>query len=192
VRGGFASLPRKVHVPPLTLLAFGGSQGSRVLNRALLAALPHLPKPDRLRIVHQTGEAMHAEVKAHYAGAGREAEVLPFIDDMERRFAEADLVCSRSGATTCAELCAAGKAAVLVPFARAAEDHQRVNAEALQAAGAARMIEEKDLSGESLARAIGELVREPARIGAMEEAARTLGRPDAAARVADLLEGPRA
>src|SRR6266568_4246135 len=189
VRGGFASLPRKVHVPPLTLLAFGGSQGSRVLNRALLAALPHLPKPDRLRIVHQTGEAMHAEVKAHYAGAGREAEVLPFLDDMERRFAEADLVCSRSGATTCAELTAAGKAAVLVPFARAADDHQRRNAQALEAAGAAHMVEEKNLSGESLAGAIGDLLEHPERIEAMEDNARRLARPDAAARVADLLEG---
>ena len=192
VRGGFASLPRKAHVAPLTLLAFGGSQGSRVLNHALLAALPHLPKADRLRIVHQTGEAMLGEVKAAYAGAGREAEVLPFLDDMERRFAEADLVCSRSGATTCAELCAAGKAAVLVPFAKATDDHQRRNAQALQAAGAARVIEEKDLGAESLAAMIRELVQEPARIGAMEEAARKLGRPDAAARVADLLEGPRA
>jgi len=192
VRGGFASLPKKAHVPPLTLLAFGGSQGSRVLNRALLAALPHLPQADRLRIVHQTGEAMHGEVRAAYAGAGREAEVLPFLDDMERRFAEADLVCSRSGATTCAELCAAGKAAVLVPFAQAADDHQRRNAQALQAAGAARVVEEKDLGGESLAAVIGELVHEPARIDAMEEAARKLGRPDAAARVADLLEGRRA
>src|SRR5438034_1042508 len=90
-----AAAPRKAHVPHLTLLAFGGSQGSRVLNHALLAALPHLPKADRLRIVHQTGEAMHGEVTAAYARAGREAEVLPFLDDMERRFAEADLVCSR-------------------------------------------------------------------------------------------------
>ncbi|HSB62237.1 MAG TPA: undecaprenyldiphospho-muramoylpentapeptide beta-N-acetylglucosaminyltransferase, partial [Vicinamibacteria bacterium] len=182
VRGGFATLPRKAHVPPLTLLAFGGSQGSRVLNRALVAALPSLPGADRVRIVHQTGEAMHAEVGAAYAAAGRPAEVLPFLDDMERRFAEADLVCSRSGATTCAELAAAGKAALLVPFARSADDHQRTNARALVAAGAARMVEEKDLSGESLARALGELLADPARIGAMEDAARGLGRPDAAAR----------
>ena len=189
VRGGFASLPRKVHAPPFTLLAFGGSQGSRVLNRALLAALPRLPAADRLRIVHQTGEDMHGEMTAAYAAAGREAEVLPFLDDMERRFAEADLVCSRSGATTCAELTAAGKAAVLVPFARAADDHQRRNAQALEAAGAARVVEEGDLTGGSLARTIGDLVDQPERIEAMEDAARKLGRPDAAAPVADLLEG---
>ena len=76
--------------------------------------------------------------------AGRAAEVLPFLDDMERRFAEADLVLCRSGATTCAELTAAGKASVLVPFARSADDHQRKNAEAMQEAGAALMIEEKE------------------------------------------------
>jgi UDP-N-acetylglucosamine--N-acetylmuramyl-(pentapeptide) pyrophosphoryl-undecaprenol N-acetylglucosamine transferase len=189
VRGGFARLARKAHRAPYTLLAFGGSQGSRVLNHALLAALPHLPGRDRLRIVHQTGVAMRGEVAAAYAAAGREAEVLEFLDDMEARFAEADLVLSRSGATTCAELTAAGKAAVLVPFALAADDHQRSNAQALQAAGAARMVEEKDLSGESLARAVGEALETPGRLEAMEEAARAVGRPDAAARVADLLEG---
>jgi UDP-N-acetylglucosamine--N-acetylmuramyl-(pentapeptide) pyrophosphoryl-undecaprenol N-acetylglucosamine transferase len=106
---------------------------------------------------------------------------------MEARFASADLVLARSGATTCAELCAAGKASVLVPFARAADDHQRVNAQALADAGAAVMLEERELSGESLAGTIAALVGEPARIEAMETAARKLGRPDAAARVADLL-----
>ncbi|MCI4354509.1 MAG: undecaprenyldiphospho-muramoylpentapeptide beta-N-acetylglucosaminyltransferase [Thermoplasmata archaeon] len=188
VRGGFAGLPAKQHQPPFTLLAFGGSQGSRVLNEALVAAIPLLPPAAALRIVHQTGEAMREGVAAAYAAAGREAEVLAFVDDMERRFGEADLVVARSGATTCAELTAAGKAAVLVPFARAAFDHQRSNAAALEGAGAARMIEEKDLSGERLARTIGELISSPHEIAAMEKAARSLGRPDAAARVADLLE----
>ena len=97
---------------------------------------------------------MRDEVEAAYRAAGREAEVVAFLDDMERRFAEADLVLSRSGATTCAELTVAGKAAILVPFALAADDHQRTNARALEAAGAARMLEEKDLSGESLAAAV--------------------------------------
>jgi UDP-N-acetylglucosamine--N-acetylmuramyl-(pentapeptide) pyrophosphoryl-undecaprenol N-acetylglucosamine transferase len=188
VRGGFASLPRRARAGSVSLLAFGGSQGSRVLNRALLAALPHLPASHRLAIVHQTGEAMRDEVAAAYAAAGRSAEVLAFLDDMETRFAVADLIVCRSGATTCAELTVAGKAAILVPFAAAADDHQRVNARALESAGAARMIEEKDLTGESLAQAIGALVADPARIAEMEDAARKLGRPDAAARVADLLE----
>jgi UDP-N-acetylglucosamine--N-acetylmuramyl-(pentapeptide) pyrophosphoryl-undecaprenol N-acetylglucosamine transferase len=192
VRGGFASLPRKEHREPLTLLAFGGSQGSRVLNHALVAALPRLPGPDRLRIVHQTGPAMRDEVEAAYRTAGRPAEVVAFLDDMEKRFAEADLVLSRSGATTCAELTVAGKAAILVPFALAADDHQRTNARALEAAGAARMLEEKALSGESLAAAVHALVAEPERLAAMEEAARRIGRPDAAARVAELLLGAEA
>src|SRR5262245_35430555 len=187
VRGGFASLPRKDHRPPLTLLAFGGSQGSRVLNEALLAALPLLPGPDELRIVHQTGDAMRAAVAAGYAAAGRPAEVAAFLDDMEARFSSADLVLSRSGATTCAELTAAGKAALLVPFARAADDHQRLNARALAAAGAAQMLEERELSGARLAQAVTELVAHPERLAAMEDAARGLGRADAAARVADLL-----
>jgi UDP-N-acetylglucosamine--N-acetylmuramyl-(pentapeptide) pyrophosphoryl-undecaprenol N-acetylglucosamine transferase len=189
VRGGFASLPRREHRPPLTLLAFGGSQGSRLLNQALLAAIPHLPGTERLRVVHQTGPAMRAEAEAAWRAAGREAEVVAFLDDMASRFAAADLVLCRSGATTCAELTVAGKAAVLVPFARAADDHQRTNARALEAAGAAVMLEEKDLDGASLARAVARLVDDPARLVAMEEAARRLGRPDAAARVADLLLG---
>jgi UDP-N-acetylglucosamine--N-acetylmuramyl-(pentapeptide) pyrophosphoryl-undecaprenol N-acetylglucosamine transferase len=188
VRGGFARLPAKEHRPPYTVLVFGGSQGSRVLNRALLAALPHLPGEDRLRIVHQTGEAMRDEVASAYAAAGRAAEVLPFLDDMEARFAAADLVVSRSGATTCAELTAAGKAAVLVPFAQAADDHQRSNARALEAAGAARMVEEKDLTGERLAAVVAGCLSDAGRLRAMEDAARALGHPDAAARVADLLE----
>ena len=189
VREAFARTLPKEHRPPLVLLAFGGSQGSRRLNRALVDALPHLPGADRLRIVHQTGEAERAEVAAAYAACGRETEVLAFLEDMPKRFAEADLVLSRSGATTCAELAAAGKASVLVPFARAADDHQRQNARALQAAGASHMIEEKDLSGPTLAQVLRELLDAPERLLAMEEAARGLARPHAAARVADLLDG---
>jgi UDP-N-acetylglucosamine--N-acetylmuramyl-(pentapeptide) pyrophosphoryl-undecaprenol N-acetylglucosamine transferase len=188
VRGGFARLPNKAHQAPYTLLAFGGSQGSRVLNEALVAALPHLPGRERLRIVHQTGLKMRPAVEQAYAAAGRETEVLAFLDDMEARFAEADLVLCRSGATTCAELTAAGKASVLVPFALAADDHQRSNARALQAAGAARMIEEGELGGEVLAQAVMEALETPGALEAMERSARAVGRPDAAARVADLLE----
>jgi UDP-N-acetylglucosamine--N-acetylmuramyl-(pentapeptide) pyrophosphoryl-undecaprenol N-acetylglucosamine transferase len=188
VRGGFATLPRKEHREPYTVLVFGGSQGSRILNRAMVAALPGLPGPARLRIVHQTGEAMRDEVAQAYAAAGREAEVTAFLDDMEARFGAADLVVSRSGATTCAELTAAGKASVLVPFAQAADDHQRSNARAMEAAGAGRMVEEKDLTGERLAAAIDECLADPQRLRAMEDAARALGKADAAARVADLLE----
>jgi UDP-N-acetylglucosamine--N-acetylmuramyl-(pentapeptide) pyrophosphoryl-undecaprenol N-acetylglucosamine transferase len=103
---------------------------------------------------------------------------------------EADLVLSRSGATTCAELTVAGRAALLVPFAGAADDHQTTNARALAAAGAARVIEERELTGESLARAIEALVDAPETLAAMDRAARQLGRKDAAVRVADLLSAP--
>ena len=195
VRGGFAALPRKEHREPLVLLAFGGSQGSGVINRALVEALPHLPGKERLAVVHQTGPAMLDEVREAYRAAGREAEVVAFLDDMEERFAAAHLELSRSGATTCAQLTVAGKAALLVPFALAADDHQRTNARALERAGAAVMLEEKDLSGASLAAAVRALAGAPDRISAMEEAARRIGRPDAAGRVADLLlgtEGTRA
>ena len=189
VRGGFAKLAPKWHVPPLTLLTFGGSQGARIINRTLVAAIPRLPGPEQLKLVHQTGPASRDEVAEGYNAAGRKAEVLAFLDDMETRFAQADLVLCRSGATTAAELTAAGKASVLVPFAQAADDHQRGNARALEAAGAARMIEEKDLTPERLATVLTELLSDVAKLTAMEEAARKLARPDAAARVADLLEG---
>ena len=192
VRGGFAALPARQPREPLTLLAFGGSQGSRALNRALVAALPSLPGPERLRIVHQTGPALRDEVAAAYRAVKRPDEVVAFVDDMPRRFGEADLVLSRSGATTCAELCAAGKAAILLPFAGAADDHQTTNARTLEASGAARVLDERQLSGEGLARAIGDLIGAPQALAAMGAAARRLGRPDAAARVADLLLGPGA
>jgi UDP-N-acetylglucosamine--N-acetylmuramyl-(pentapeptide) pyrophosphoryl-undecaprenol N-acetylglucosamine transferase len=190
VRGGFAALPAKQPRAPFTLLAFGGSQGSRALNQALVAALPKLPGPDELRIVHQTGPAMRDQVEAAYREAGRPGEVVAFLDDMERRFGEADLVLSRSGATTCAELCAAGKAALLVPFAGAADDHQTTNARALEAQGAARVVLERQLTGDSLARAVADLLGAPETLTEMGAAARRLGRPDAAARVADLLVAP--
>jgi UDP-N-acetylglucosamine--N-acetylmuramyl-(pentapeptide) pyrophosphoryl-undecaprenol N-acetylglucosamine transferase len=192
VRGGFARIPRKAHAVPHTLLVFGGSQGSKIINDAVVAALPHLPGADRLRIVHQTGVAMREQIAAAYAQAGREAEVVEFLDDMEKRFADADLVVSRSGATTCAELTAAGKAAVLIPFAKAADDHQRSNAVALESAGAARMIEEKDLTGERIAATVTNILGDPGRLAAMEDASRAVARPDAAARVADLLVGGHA
>jgi UDP-N-acetylglucosamine--N-acetylmuramyl-(pentapeptide) pyrophosphoryl-undecaprenol N-acetylglucosamine transferase len=117
-----------------------------------------------------------------------------FLDDMERRLGDADLVLARSGATTCAELAVAGKAALLVPFAGAADDHQTTNARAMEAAGAARVLEERNLTGDSLAGALRALVEQPEALAAMDQAARRLGKKDAAARVADLLEdgGPRA
>jgi UDP-N-acetylglucosamine--N-acetylmuramyl-(pentapeptide) pyrophosphoryl-undecaprenol N-acetylglucosamine transferase len=168
-----------------TLLAFGGSQGSIALNSGLLAALPTLPED--VRIVHQTGPAAEGAVRAAYARAGRKAEVHAFLDDMAERFQRASLVLSRSGATTCAELAAAGKAAVLVPFASAANDHQTKNAEALARAGAAVIVPEAEIEG--LGAVLADLLSSREKRSGMAEAAGRLGRPGAAEAVADLLEG---
>src|SRR5439155_5045551 len=112
----------------------------------------------------------------------------PYIDDMVSEFAKADLIVCRAGATTSAELVAAGKAAIMIPFPLAADDHQRKNAEALQAAGAARMILQKELTGERLANEIDSLLESPEKIGQMELASRKLARPDAATATVDLME----
>ena len=185
VRASFKAVAPKPHTPPLQLLCFGGSQGSSVLSDALVRAIPGLPAEDALRIVHQTGPARHAAVEESYRAAGRKARIVPFIDDMSGAFAEADLVLCRAGATTLAELTVAGKAAILVPLSSAAEDHQTSNAQAMAAQGAALMLPEADLG--TLGAVLGELVADPARVRTLEEKARALGRPDAAARVADLL-----
>lgn len=184
IRSSFKALPAKAHQAPLRLLCFGGSQGSRILSEGLLNAVEELPREDALLIVHQTGPAQFESVKAAYAAKGRAAEVIAFIDDMARALSEADLVLCRAGGSI-AELTVAGKAAVLVPLKTAADDHQTKNARAMQEAGAAVMVEEKDLS--SLGRVISDLVRDPARIERLEERSRALGRPDAATRVAEIL-----
>lgn len=172
------------------LLVFGGSQGARAINEAMVAALPHMEAhASRLRITHQTGEADFERVRDGYASAGwgERAEVRKYIDDMVARFAESDLVVCRAGATTTAELIAAGKASMMVPFPFAADDHQRKNAEALEAAGASVMILQREATGQRLAREIGALIEEPERVSRMEEAARRLARGDAAAAAVDLM-----
>jgi UDP-N-acetylglucosamine--N-acetylmuramyl-(pentapeptide) pyrophosphoryl-undecaprenol N-acetylglucosamine transferase len=174
-----------------SLLVFGGSQGAHAINEAMIAALPGLAGlRDGLRITHQTGEADFELVNSGYAAAGwgERAGVRKYIENMVAAFADADLVICRAGATTTAELIAAGKAAVMIPFPLAADDHQRKNAEALELAGAGKMILQQDLSGERLAQEITTLVRQPEKITAMEQAARRLARGDAAAAVVDLVE----
>lgn len=172
-----------------SLLIFGGSQGARGINRAMVAALPLLASlRGQISIVHQTGEADFAEVNRGYTDAGWDASaVRRYIDDMVNAFQQADLIVSRAGATTCAELAAAGKAAVMVPLPTAADDHQRKNAEAFVAAGAAKMILQKDLNGETLAREILALAGDPSALDVMGEASRKLGRPAAAANIVDLI-----
>jgi UDP-N-acetylglucosamine--N-acetylmuramyl-(pentapeptide) pyrophosphoryl-undecaprenol N-acetylglucosamine transferase len=191
VRQEFFELPvKKRDASRFTLLVFGGSQGARAINEAMLDSLRRLEElKSILQITHQTGLTDLASVQAGYSAAGWDkADVRPYIEDMVAAFAEADLVICRAGATTTAELMAAGKAAIMVPFPFAADDHQRKNAEALEQAGAARMILQQELSGKELAEEIKRLVAEPEQISRMEMAARDLSRGDAAAAVVDLLE----
>ena len=192
VRREFFEIPAKRREPgKLSLLIFGGSQGARAINEAMVAALPGLKSlPVELRIKHQTGPADLEKVKAGYAAAGwnGHADVTSYIDNMMNDFAAADLVICRAGATTTAELIAAGKASIMIPFPYAADDHQRKNAEALEAAGAARMILQQELSGERLVKEIEALASDPQKIERMEAASRKLAHGDAAVAAVDLLE----
>ncbi|VFQ42449.1 undecaprenyldiphospho-muramoylpentapeptide beta-N-acetylglucosaminyltransferase [Desulfoluna butyratoxydans] len=167
-----------------TLLVVGGSQGAVALNRAVTEALPRL-KAMGLTVIHQCGDADVERVKACYAGAEVNGEVLAFIDNMSGAYARADLVLCRAGATTLAELTAIGKGAVLVPFPHATDNHQEINARYLEDNGAARMILEADLTGNGLADLLEELLDNPEALGAMDQNAKTLGRPDASQHVAE-------
>jgi UDP-N-acetylglucosamine--N-acetylmuramyl-(pentapeptide) pyrophosphoryl-undecaprenol N-acetylglucosamine transferase len=192
VRREFFEIPPKRREPGrFSLLVFGGSQGARAINDAMIAALPGFNDlPVTLRIKHQTGVADFEKVNAAYAAAGwsEQANVSSYIDNMMADFAQADLVICRAGATTTAELIAAGKASIMIPFPFAADDHQRKNAEALEAAGAARMILQENLSGDRLAAAIEKLVQAPEELSRMEEASRKLAHGDAAAAAVDMIE----
>jgi UDP-N-acetylglucosamine--N-acetylmuramyl-(pentapeptide) pyrophosphoryl-undecaprenol N-acetylglucosamine transferase len=178
---------------PLSVLVVGGSLGAVALNECVPRALAQLAPGMRPRVVHQAGEKHIAALAAAYAGAGVAVECVPFIDDMARRYADADVVICRSGATTVAELAAVGVASVLVPFPHAADDHQVDNARELADRGAAELILQRDLSPERLAAWLAGATRE--RLIAMAVAARALRRAGAAARVADVcveLAGARA
>ena len=192
VRQEFFEIPAKQRDSSrLSLLVFGGSQGARAINEAMIAALPQLAsQKDVLRVTHQTGQGEYEKVRAEYEAASwsNNAVVKPYIDNMMSEFANADLIICRAGATTSAELVAAGKVAIMIPFPLAADDHQRKNAEALQAAGAARMILQKDLSGARLAAEILQLLAAPDEVDRMETASRKLARRDAAAAAVDLIE----
>jgi len=193
VRREFFEIPDKQRdLSRLSLLIFGGSQGARAINEAMVAALSLLGEvKNKLRVTHQTGEADYEQVSSGYtnAGWGEQANVRKYIDDMVAAFIQVDLVICRAGATTTAELIAAGKASLMIPFPFAADDHQRKNAEAMEAAGATKMILQENLSPQRLAKEIETLVHEPEKVKAMEHAARKLSRGNAAAKVVDLVEG---
>ena len=190
VRKEFFDVEAKLRTKDVHVLIFGGSQGARAINNAMIAALASLGKYEtNLTITHQTGEADFENIKAAYADtAFSAADVRAFISDIFVEFGKSDLVICRAGATTCAELAAAGKASIMVPLPTAADDHQRKNAEALEKAGAAKMILQSELSGESLASEISALIDSPDKITGMETAAKALGRADAAEKTVDIIE----
>lgn len=188
IRAAIAGGQRRERKPgePFTILIFGGSQGAHRINLAALEALPHLGElKGRLRIIHQTGKDDLEWVTKEYRDQAMEAEVLPFITDMATAYGRADLLVCRAGATSIAEITASGKAAIFIPFPFAVNDHQMKNAELLVNRGAAAMIPERALTGESLSGIIRRLAQDPGKIEEMERNAASLGNARAAADIVD-------
>ncbi|HSP15939.1 MAG TPA: undecaprenyldiphospho-muramoylpentapeptide beta-N-acetylglucosaminyltransferase [Thermoanaerobaculia bacterium] len=177
--------------PKQRLLIFGGSQGSHILNESMTGALLFLSRlKDQLEIVHQTGPNELQTVQQAYrtSGAFPNARVVAYLDPIVDEIAAADLVVARAGAMTIGELSAVGRAAIFVPFAAAANNHQELNARVVERAGGAMVITEKELTPERLGRAIAELISDPQRMRGMGEAARTLSAPEATIKIVDSIE----
>jgi len=170
----------------LRLLVFGGSQGSRPINNLMCEAIRWLPE-DRVEIVHQTGKADHERVKLAYSEVGRKAEVVEFINEMPKVFARSDLIIARAGASTVAELTAAARASILIPFPRAADDHQRCNALALQKRHAAIVLEQEKTTGKELAETILRLGGNRQELRQMAAASKQLARPDSVEKILELM-----
>jgi UDP-N-acetylglucosamine--N-acetylmuramyl-(pentapeptide) pyrophosphoryl-undecaprenol N-acetylglucosamine transferase len=189
IRPQFKMIAPKDHKPPYTVLVFGGSQGAQAINAAVLAGLTLLGDwKNRLKFVHQTGERQLDAARRVYAESGFAAEVHAFLGNMHERYAEADLIVSRAGMTTIAEIKASGRAAVLIPLPTAADDHQRANAREMVERGAALMIENAEFTGERFARTLAELLPDHDRLRAMEQNAKKLAVVDAESRIVDLAE----
>lgn len=168
------------------LLVFGGSQGAHMINQRMIEAAKRMvDRRSELQIVHQTGRADAPELRRQYEELGFEAEVLPFIEDMSEAYRRADLVICRAGATTLAELMVAKKACILIPFPHATDDHQQLNAESMEEAGAAVLIPEAKLTPMGLADEILRLKDDAAARREMEDAAGAIGRPEAAREIID-------
>jgi UDP-N-acetylglucosamine--N-acetylmuramyl-(pentapeptide) pyrophosphoryl-undecaprenol N-acetylglucosamine transferase len=168
------------------VLVFGGSQGAHAINMAMVEAAAELAASGaHLRLTHQTGERDVEMVRSAYRASGLQAGVEPFLYDMGRQLREAEVVICRAGATTLAEITAAGKASILIPLPTATDDHQRKNAEALASRGAAEVLLQRDLTGRSLAARLLALVDDHDRRMKMAAAARSLARPDAARVIVD-------
>lgn len=191
VRAEFFRLQTRRGDAPPHLLVFGGSQGARALNRTMpQIAARLLDAVPGLTILHQAGARHAEETQAAYAAGGADParwQVHAFLDDMPRRFEAADLILSRSGASTVAEEMAAGKPALLVPFPGAADDHQRKNAEVMVAANAARLLVESEMTPERLLETLTALLLDRQALRRMGENARKLAHPDAAARIARMV-----
>jgi UDP-N-acetylglucosamine--N-acetylmuramyl-(pentapeptide) pyrophosphoryl-undecaprenol N-acetylglucosamine transferase len=168
---------------PLRLLVVGGSLGAQALNEAVPKALALFSEDVRPSVLHQAGEKNLDSLRMNYSTSKVKGELVAFIDDMARRYAEADLVVCRAGAMTVSELAAGGIASVLVPFPHAVDDHQTANARFLAGQGAAVLLSQKDLTPEGLANLIRSLDRKA--LAAMAQKAKVLGKPDAARVVAD-------
>jgi UDP-N-acetylglucosamine--N-acetylmuramyl-(pentapeptide) pyrophosphoryl-undecaprenol N-acetylglucosamine transferase len=189
VRREFFALEPKPRGETFTILITGGSQGSRTLNEAARASWPLINQSGlRVRFLHQAGTAAAAEIARDFEAAGMDGHVTAFIGNMPGAFAEADLVVCRSGAGAVAELAAAGKPSLLVPFPFAADQHQLRNAEAFARAGAARLVPDGEMNGERLCREVAALASDPDLLKRMGGAARSMAHPDAARRAAEIIE----
>jgi UDP-N-acetylglucosamine--N-acetylmuramyl-(pentapeptide) pyrophosphoryl-undecaprenol N-acetylglucosamine transferase len=190
VRREFLEIPRrKRNGEAFEVLIYGGSQGSHALNSIVCSALEELRElGPGLHLTHQTGEQEFETVRSAYGRAGISADVRPFLPQIYEQFASADLIIARAGAGTIAEITAAGRAAILVPFPGAADDHQTRNAQALERTGAAMMVRESDWGAGRLAAEIRRLMQDPRKLTRMEDASRRMAKPHAAARIADLIE----
>ena len=187
IREEFFAVPPKPRGSVITLLITGGSQGSRTLNRAAEQSWP-LWNKDRVRLIHQTGALMYAELAPKFRASGVAGEITEFLTDMPRAFAEADVVVSRAGMGAVSELAAAGKPSILVPFPAASDQHQLKNAQALEKAGAARLVLDQEMNGARLVEEVGRLAATPGLLETMSAAARAFAKPGAAQQAADVLE----
>ena len=189
VRPEFFAIASKVENDALTILITGGSRGSRTLNNATRESWTWLAKAAyRVRLIHQTGTDAFETIAKDFGKTGIDGEVIPFISDMPAAFARAHLIVCRSGAGAVAELAAAGKPSILVPFPFAADDHQLKNAEAFVKAGAARLVLDREMKGQRLFEEIDALAAHPNELDRMGRQARSFAHPDAARRAADILE----
>ncbi|MHB1084947.1 MAG: undecaprenyldiphospho-muramoylpentapeptide beta-N-acetylglucosaminyltransferase [Thiobacillus sp.] len=186
VRADIAVATRAEHSGPLRLLVVGGSLGASALNELIPKALALLPVDKRPLVVHQSGRQHLKILRANYAAAGVEAEVCDYIDDMAAAYQTCDFAICRAGAMTVAELACAGVPAVLVPFPFAVDDHQTGNAEFLSQAGAAWLMQQKDLTADTLAALISGLDRDT--LSTMSSKAMSLAKPNATDQVADICE----